>query len=237
MDREDRWDIYIAKRLRREKDKLGRINSLVKIFVSMLEPPEGRLLLDLGCGLGRHMHFAADKGFKVVGCDISPKTLEVAEDLARAKELAMEFVQCDFLDLPFNNNVFSGVVAIDAIHHDFLENILSSLREVHRVLAPGGLICLNPLSTRDNLNGRGRKLGDRLYVIHRIPHYFFTAEEVRFILEKSYFQILQMEIEGYTQQRDGEQVYREKFHIIAKKQKKTQGQLPLYAQTSAVTNI
>ena len=223
MDREDRWDIYIAERLKKEQDNLHQVNPLVEDFVSMLEPPGDKILLDLGCGLGRHMHYTACQGFKTIGCDISSRTLESAEDLARGRGLNLEFVQCDFLDLPFNNSVFSGVMAIDSIHHDFLENILGSLREVHRVMKTGALICLNPLSVRDQLLDLGRRMGDRLSLVHRVPHYFFTADEIRFLLERTYFRIVHMDVCSYTQNREGREVFREKFQIIARREEKPRG--------------
>lgn len=217
MDKEDRWDLYIDERLDREEQKLESVNPLVEEFVEFLEEEEITRVLDMGCGLGRHMHYLFQKKFNAIGCDISPKTLELAEKFAGSKGLKLDFVQCDFTDLPFNSEVFGGVIAIDTIHHDFLENILKALREIHRVLAPDGYVCLNPISTGDELFGQGRKLGDRLFVIHRVPHYFFDSDEIEYVLDRMFFKPVKMSKITFKQVRDGEELKREHFNIIARK--------------------
>jgi ubiquinone/menaquinone biosynthesis C-methylase UbiE len=136
---------------------------------------------------------------------------------AQAHELDIQFVQADYQDLPFYHDIFGGALIIDTIHHDLLENIVKALKEIHRVLEPGGLICLNPPSTRDELFGGVRKLGDKLFVLHRVPHYFFEAEEIETLLRKLNFKIELFKTESYTQNREGQKVYREKFNIIARK--------------------
>jgi ubiquinone/menaquinone biosynthesis C-methylase UbiE len=233
LDKEDRWDIYIDERLAREKENLCSVNPLAREFAAVLKNEGAGVVLDLGCGLGRHLHYFHELGFRAVGCDISPRTLEMAEEIARSRNVKMEMVQCDFMDLPFNNGVFDGVLAIDAIHHDFLENIFMALREIHRVLCSDGLVCLNPISINDGLFGQGRRLGERLFVLHRIPHYFFDDDEIKYILDRSYFKILHADKDKYVETRDGQEVQREKYRIIARKVCRPRGfytpmQLPLY---------
>jgi len=189
--------------------------------------------LDLGCGLGRHMLYFQELGIKAIGCDISSNVVERAEEMARSRGIHLELVQCDYVDLPFNNGIFGGVLAIDAIHHDFLEKIIQTLREIHRVLAPEGFICLNPVSIKDELFGKGRKLGERLFLIHRVPHYFFEKEEIVYLLEQTFFKTIKIEKENYVYEKDGQKLKREKFKIIAQKVIKPRGffhpsQLPLY---------
>lgn len=223
MDKEERWDLYINERVHREHKNLDCINPLAEEFVEILKTQCMEFVLDMGCGLGRHMHYLITQGLRVIGCDISSRTLELAEDIAKARGKNLDLVQCDFADMPFNNKVFDAVMAIDSIHHDAKEKIARALREAHRVLKPDGLICLNPISVEDDLFGQGRKLGERLCVIHRIPHYFFDPDEIRSVLERSYFRILTLERDRFKQVRDGKEVTREKFRIIAQKAPRPRG--------------
>ena len=61
----------------------AEVDGLLNIF-SEHQVPSGGLVLDLACGIGRHSVLLAEKGFEVVGVDISPSFI------ARAKELASE---------------------------------------------------------------------------------------------------------------------------------------------------
>lgn len=70
----------------------AEVTGLINIF-SEFQISKNSLVLDLGCGIGRHSVALAEKGFKVVGVDLSP------EYIARAKEMAAERgvnKNCDF---------------------------------------------------------------------------------------------------------------------------------------------
>ena len=70
----------------------AEVMELVNIF-SEFQVPKNGLVLDLGCGIGRHSVALAERGFKVVGVDLS------TEFIARAREMAAErgvSENCDF---------------------------------------------------------------------------------------------------------------------------------------------
>ena len=219
MDKEERWDNYITERLDIETGNFRNLSELALLFAVFLKENRVSKLLDLGCGLGRHMHYFTHKGFKVIGCDISEKTLVAAEKLAIDQGLKMDFIRGDYIDLPFYNSIFPAVLAISTIHHDFPESIYRGLKEIHRVMTPGGFFAFDPLSTGDGWFGNGRALGDKLFLIHKIPHYFFDRKELETLLERLYFEILSLSITRYPlpeSEGEGNQ-FREKFHIIVKK--------------------
>lgn len=62
------------------------VNALIKIF-SEYQVPSRCLVLDLACGIGRHSVLLAEKGYKVVGVDISPEFIARAKGLAADKEV------------------------------------------------------------------------------------------------------------------------------------------------------
>ena len=105
-----------------------------------LIPKHGRVL-DLCCGAGRHLKPMRDSGLDAVGLDLSLHLL-------RAGELAGVAAQADALHVPFASgqfqvvtNLFSsfGYFPDDDAHHGVL-------KEVHRVLQPGGRLVLDHMN-------------------------------------------------------------------------------------------
>ncbi|MCE1246718.1 MAG: class I SAM-dependent methyltransferase [Firmicutes bacterium] len=217
MDREDRWDQFIIERREMELQNLNKVSSLVVEFADLLEKKGVDLVLDLGCGVGRHLHYLARRGFKVIGFDISEETLNIAEDLANEAGIEADFVQGDYLDLPFNNEVIPAIISTSALHHDFPENIAKTFREIKRIMSGGGYLACDLLSTRDSWFGLGRALGEKLFLNHRIPHYFFDEDELLSIMKKINFNVIKLDRDNIVEVRGGNEFRREKFHLIARK--------------------
>ncbi len=76
---------------------------------------DGKLVLDAGCGAGRHMDLVARAGSQVVGVDLS-QAIEVAqENLGHLPNC--HFVQADLLRLPFPRATFDYIYSIGVLHH------------------------------------------------------------------------------------------------------------------------
>ena len=106
----------------------------------------GDLVLDLGCGEGRHVisaYVAAD--VHSVGIDLS------LEDLQTTREKFADFEEpgnqaksfglssASALALPFADNSFDKVICSEVLEH--IDDYQAALREIERVLKPGGLFC------------------------------------------------------------------------------------------------
>lgn len=76
-----------------------RTEAEVDRAIMMLRPRGGERVLDLACGIGRHSLELRRRGFEVVGVDISPDLLEMAEHEATAQSLDVSFVQADLREL------------------------------------------------------------------------------------------------------------------------------------------
>lgn len=76
-----------------------RTEAEVDRAIMMLHPQGGERVLDLACGIGRHSLELRRRGFEVVGVDISPDLLEMAEREAEAQSLEVSFVQADLREL------------------------------------------------------------------------------------------------------------------------------------------
>jgi SAM-dependent methyltransferase len=93
--------------------------------------PLGERVLDLGCAEGATLvHVGAPPG--TVGLDVFEDKLA----FARRQLPEVEFVQGSAYDLPFPDGRFDHVLVRDVIHH--LDEPERALREIRRVLSPGG---------------------------------------------------------------------------------------------------
>ena len=97
----------------------------------------GDRVLDAACGTGdlAIADLRAGAG-KVTGLDFSPKMLE----RARAKHTSVEWLQGDMLALPFADETFDAATVGFGVRN--VENLELGLRELRRVLRPGGRVAI-----------------------------------------------------------------------------------------------
>ena len=108
-------------------------------MLEQLPDVEGLRILDAGCGSGWYAEQLLGRGAIVTGIDASASMLDYAAKRL-AKNPASSRLRLQVADLgdrlPFGDNVFDGVVSPLVLH--YLEDFRPSLREMHRVLVPGG---------------------------------------------------------------------------------------------------
>jgi len=118
-------------------DKLWR-RRVARGFSAVLHDPHASVL-DLCCGTG-DLAFAfrkeAPAGAEIVGSDFVPEMLVRARAKAAAAKAAVEFMEADALNLPFAAASFDLVSCAFGFRN--LANYESGLKEILRVLKPGG---------------------------------------------------------------------------------------------------
>jgi SAM-dependent methyltransferase len=100
--------------------------------IADLELPPGARILDAGCGSGRNMVDLVRYG-QATGVELSDTSVA----LARARQVG-EVVEGSVMDMPFAADSFDLAVCLDVIEH--LQDDHGALRELRRVLAPGGAL-------------------------------------------------------------------------------------------------
>lgn len=170
--------------------ELTVIQRAVLNYLSALKLPPGARILDAPCGGAAALTLAlSERGFDAIGADI---------DLGAAKRLGAAFAKAN-LDgpLPWPDTSFDAVVSTEGIEH--LENHFSFLRELHRILKPGGVLVLttpNITALRSRVRffgsgffGRdGRPLNEAArHPLHHIG--LATFPELRYELHVSGFQL------------------------------------------------
>jgi ubiquinone/menaquinone biosynthesis C-methylase UbiE len=100
----------------------------------------GQRVLDIGCGTGTLavMLKRSHGDVEVIGLDPDPKALRRAKTKATRAELSLQLDQGFADELPFAEDSFDRVFSSFMFHHLEEENREKTLREVLRVLKPGG---------------------------------------------------------------------------------------------------
>lgn len=102
-------------------------------------------LLDIGCGHGLMHPYLLASGFDVVGVEVAAEVLA----LANGANPQVRYVAYDGRSLPFAASSFDVALAVCVMHHVAPEQWRNFLREIRRVLLPGGLAVVfehNPLN-------------------------------------------------------------------------------------------
>ena len=106
--------------------------------------PEALSVLDVGCGGGILSEEFAKVGCCVTGLDPSEPSLETARKHATMEGLTIDYRQGSGESMPFEKDSFDVVVCCDVLEH--VDNLESTLREVARVLKPGGMFCYDTIN-------------------------------------------------------------------------------------------
>ena len=138
-----------------------------------LPPGNGRLFLEVGCSWGRWCIAAGRAGYRPLGLDPSLGGVRAARHVSRQLGVDALFVVGDGRYLPFRDNIADQAFSYSVLQHLSKENVRITLREIRRVLRPGG----------DSMIQMANKLGPRS-VYNQLRHLVVKTHgfEVRYWL-------------------------------------------------------
>jgi SAM-dependent methyltransferase len=138
-------------------------DDVLPLFHELLPGGPGRIL-DVGCGEGRLTRDLKRRGHDVVGVDVAPQLVE----LAQARDPRGDYRIAAAERLPFSDATFDVVVAFNVLMN--VDEPARAVAESARVLADGGRLCasiVHPLASAGRWDGDAFAVND--YLVAR-PH-------------------------------------------------------------------
>jgi ubiquinone/menaquinone biosynthesis C-methylase UbiE len=164
-------------------------------LVAAAGPPPGARVLDVACGTGIVARLAAERvgpAGRVVGLDLNPGMLAVARGLPSRPGAPITCQHASAVVLPFPDATFDVIFCQQGLQ--FFPDRPAAVREMHRVLAPGGRLALSVYSTIAH-NPATRALAEALdrhglpqaAAIKRAEHALADAEVLHALLTEAGF--------------------------------------------------
>jgi len=111
---------------------------VTELFIEIAKPSKSDLILDIGCALGNVVYWLNKMGYNCRGIDIS-------EYAIRHSHIPEQVCQCDIIDgLPYKDNQFDYIFSRETLEHIDKAFIPNVLKEIYRILKPGGAGLLMP---------------------------------------------------------------------------------------------
>jgi ubiquinone/menaquinone biosynthesis C-methylase UbiE len=128
--------------------------------IELLAAQPGDAVIEIGCGPGQTVAKLAKHGARITGIDPSPTMITQAR---RRNANAIHTGQVDLLpgtaaNLPAPDQSFESALTVHTIY--FWPDLHTGLREIHRVLTPGGVLAI---AFRPTELGLPRRLDPRIY--------------------------------------------------------------------------
>jgi len=148
---EKHWQLQIAEKSLKKREKLRLLDKYVQTSFS-------DKILDLGCAQGIISYYLRKKPGLWISADLDAENLHSAGEL-----IPGGLIQVDEASLPFLSQSLDKVISLDFLEH--IDDDKLCLKEIHRILKPGGRFLLAVPRT------------GRLFVLHRLrPHLGMTLD-------------------------------------------------------------
>lgn len=108
----------------------------------LLDVKKDEKIFDVGCEAGAMMVYTGLLGAEVNGVDISPESVEKANKYLAKFSIKGKAVVGDARKLNFPDDYFDKVICSDFLEHLNVEDNIQVLKEIKRVVKPGGLIVI-----------------------------------------------------------------------------------------------
>lgn len=128
-----------------------------KEYRNVIENPQNMKVLDLGCGIGRHVAYCHEMGLDAYGIDLSHEAIKVAQEWASkigVSHPTQKVLQGDIRKLPWPDGFFQCAVSHGVLDSMHFEIAFEACKELARTMASGGLFYCDLISGNDSAHPR-----------------------------------------------------------------------------------
>lgn len=146
--------------------------ALLAAFIELAGPG---VIADVGCGPGHVAGHLAELGAQVVGVDLSPTMIEIAQ----RRHPAIAFHVGSMLELPAADRAWAGAVLLYSIIHLARDERARAYRELARVVRPGGPVLLAfHVTDAEHAAGAVNRVREFLGQSVELTHYYLAPDDV-----------------------------------------------------------
>lgn len=141
------------------KSQGKKLHPRIKLLIKKLKLTKHMTVLDIGCGRGDVILHVASKVEKAYGIDYSKDAISLATSALKRFPINIrkttEFSVMNIKKLHFPSNTFDLIICIDVFEHLYKEEVEIAMKEIKRVLKPGGVLFVH--------TGTNKILNDYIY--------------------------------------------------------------------------
>lgn len=147
----------------------------------------GSTILDSGCGTGEKAGYINKRGFRVIGIDTSASAIHFAQ-----KQFSdVRFINENCIKTRFKPDSFNAVISIAVLHCFLKKERLQYIKELIRILSPGGYLFILVLSKTDTTKSKGKEIEENTFLSPTgILFHLFEKKELEALFKR--FKIIEI---------------------------------------------
>lgn len=139
-------------------------DSFVRLSYGLLNLKDHPRILDYGCGGGANLLHLARRGFTMSGAEVSPSAIDACKARCVQEGINADFKLITENQLPYPDGAFDAVVAWQVLYYNTWDTFFKAIREIERVLRPGGVFIGTMAQPGDVSHLNSKPLGNGEYI-------------------------------------------------------------------------
>jgi tellurite methyltransferase len=208
-----RDDAYVARNWLEPDPDIVRLGAVMKDQKVMK-------VLDLGCGVGRHLVYLSQQGFDTHGLDISPAGVERCQKELAQHQLQATVQVADMFAIPYPDQYFDWVLSVQVIYHTTAAALDQAIQHVRDKLKPEGFFYVT-FPPVDNIGpDSGQEVETRTFLKEEdgepLLHHYVVSEEIDELMRG--FKVLEKRLEPRESRgQDGQIARRLRWNVLAQR--------------------
>lgn len=195
------WETIAPERI---SSYAARYDPAKDVVISFLQDRKAKYVCDAGCGCGIYSLKLARFGFAVSGFDLAEDAVLLTKTLLSENGYtARDFKQANVLSTGYPSKFFDAVVARDVIDHMPIKQGMTAVKELLRIVRPGGSVLLTLDATDSEYESEPHETnidGDYLFISGKwngMVFHPYSALEIKKLTDEIHYSMLPSNENGF----------------------------------------